>query len=94
MDLWVNGLMSLEKYTCAAIVNPGGQAFLLSLCKSIKLCLSKYGKWVVGVDTMVVFYGKWGGEKHRVHLDDTDLVQLHHHLPKLCSDQDLTLLGD
>lgn len=32
--------------------------------------------------------------KRPAHLDDTDLVRLHHHLPKLCGDQDLTLLGD
>lgn len=28
------------------------------------------------------------------HLNDTDLVGLDHHFPKLCGDQDLTLLGD
>lgn len=28
------------------------------------------------------------------HLDDTDLVRLNHHLPKLRGDQDVTLLWD
>lgn len=32
--------------------------------------------------------------KHTAHLDDTDLVRLDHHLPKLSGDQDLTLLGN
>lgn len=35
-----------------------------------------------------------GDGKHRAHLDDTDLVRLDHHLPKLGGDQDLSLLGD
>lgn len=48
----------------------------------------------MGADTMRDFCANQRDEKHRAHLDDTDLVRLHHHLPKLCSDQDLTLLGD
>lgn len=39
-------------------------------------------------------YENWEDEKDRPHLDDTDLVRLDHHFPKLRGDQDLALLGD
>lgn len=69
--------------------------FLRSLLKSTKLCLSKYGKWRVGARHNGRFLCESrGDEKHTPHLDDTDLVGLDHNLPKLCGDQDLTLLGD
>lgn len=92
-----------EKHTCCC---PGGQAFgsfkplfyrrlfLRSLSKSTKQCLSKYGKWDVGADTTADFFENRGDGKHTAHLDDTDLVRLDHHLPKLCGDQDLSLLRD
>lgn len=36
----------------------------------------------------------FGDGDGKAHLDDTDLVRLNHHLPKLSGDQDVTLLWD